>query len=181
VIYETTISTVENSAQTAARVSEPKFEQERPCDFKEPPPCGTETVDARLDGGSMPAGTPGRLRFRRTARIKEGRQFSRVRQDGKRLAIGCMIANWCALPRETSSRLGVITSRKIGNAVIRSRARRLLRETFRLHQHEFCPAVELVLIARASIVGKGLPQVEKDFLAIVRRAELSKTASPRNS
>jgi len=36
--------------------------------------------------------------------------------------------------------------------------------------------VELVLIARASIVGKGLEEVEKDFLTIVRKAGLSKNA-----
>jgi ribonuclease P protein component len=124
----------------------------------------------------MAAGIPGRLRFGRAARIKEGRDFQRVRAEGERIVIGCMIANWRRLGKDGKSRLGVITSGKIGNAVVRTRARRLLRETFRLHQHDFCPAVELVLIARASIVGKGLAEVEKDFLTIVRKAGLSKNA-----
>jgi ribonuclease P protein component len=114
------------------------------------------------------------LRFGRKARIKEGRDFRRVRQEGERMVVGCLIANWRRSSEGAKSRLGVITSGRIGNAVARSRARRLMRETFRLHQHEVNAAVDLVLVARASIVGKGFQEVEKDFLTIVRKAGLSK-------
>jgi ribonuclease P protein component len=122
----------------------------------------------------MGANTPGRLRFGRSARIKEGRDFSRIRQEGQRMTSGCLIANWRLLKEGTASRLGVITSGRIGNAVVRSRARRLLRETFRLHQNDFKTGVDLVLIARNSILGKGLTEVENDFLTIMRKAGLSK-------
>jgi len=114
------------------------------------------------------------LRFQRTARIKESRDFNRVRQEGQRLMNGCLIANWRLLDGRQSSRLGVITSSRIGNAVARSRARRLLRESFRLHQNDLKTAVDLVLIARNSIVGKGLAEVEKDFLTMLWKAGLSK-------
>jgi ribonuclease P protein component len=119
----------------------------------------------------MPAEPP-RLKFGRAMRIKQGRDFSRVRQDGQRLVLGCMIANWRKLPAVSGHRLGVVTSGKIGNAVIRNRARRLLREAFRRHQHDFTQPVDLVLVARASIVGKGFADVEKDFLTILRKAGL---------
>ena len=119
----------------------------------------------------MPA-EPSRLKFSRTMRIKQGRDFSRVRQEGQRLVLGCMIANWRKLPVDSIHRLGVVTSGKIGNAVIRNRARRLLREAFRKHQHDFTQPVDLVVVARASIVGKGFADVEKDFLTILRKAGL---------
>ncbi len=67
----------------------------------------------------MAAGTPERLRFGRAARIKQGRDFLRVRQNGERLVTGCLIANWQRLPAGAPSRLGVITSSKIGGAVVR--------------------------------------------------------------
>ena len=89
---------------------------------------------------------------------------------------GCLIANWRLSRGETGSRLGVITSGRIGNAVVRSRTRRLLREAFRLHQNDLRAAVDLVLIARNSIAGKRLADVEKDFLTILRKAGLSKQA-----
>jgi ribonuclease P protein component len=50
----------------------------------------------------------------------------------------------------------------------------LLRESFRQHQHELSQPVELVLVARNSIAGRGFAGVEKDFLAALRRANLLK-------
>jgi ribonuclease P protein component len=85
-----------------------------------------------------------------------------------------LIANWFRLPEGSGLRLGVITASKVGIAVERARARRLLRESFRLHQHELKGPLELVLIARPSIVGKAYADVEKDFLTTVRKAGLLK-------
>ena len=120
----------------------------------------------------MAASAP--LRFGRAARIKQGRDFARLRQQGERQVAGCLIANWHMLPASSRARLGVITARKIGNAVARSRARRLLRECFRLHQYELGQPVDLVLVARPSIAAKSFAEVEKDFLTTLRRARLLK-------
>lgn len=114
------------------------------------------------------------LRFGRPSRLAQSRDFARIRLRGERLALGCLIANWNQLPEGTTPKLGVVTSKKIGGAVERSRARRLLRESFRRHQHEFARPVELVLVARNSIAGKDFAAVEKDFLAALRRANLVK-------
>ena len=115
---------------------------------------------------------PKRLRLGRTARLQQSRDFARVRQQGERLALGCLIANWHRLPDGSRPRVGIVTSRKIGGAVERSRARRLLRESFRQHQYEFARPVELVLVARPSIAGRDFAGVEKDFLAALKRAGL---------
>ena len=120
----------------------------------------------------MASDTPPRFRLGRNARIKQAREFARLKQEGERLAAGCLVANWRKLPLEQRSRLGVVTSRKIGNAVERNRARRLLREGFRLHQHEFVQPVDLVLVARPSIAGKTFASVERDFLTTMRKARL---------
>jgi ribonuclease P protein component len=120
----------------------------------------------------MPAELPGRLRFGRAMRIKQGRDFARVRREGRRLAHGCLVANWLRVPPPARSRLGVITPGSIGGAVQRNRARRLLRECFRRNQLHLTHAVELVLVARASIIGKDLAGVEQDFLTTLRKAGL---------
>lgn len=88
------------------------------------------------------------------------------------MALGCLTANWARLSPESIPRLGVISSKRLGGAVTRNRARRLMRETWRLHQHDLAAPLDLVLVARQSIVGRDRAAVEKDFLALMRKAGL---------
>ena len=122
----------------------------------------------------MPADSPTRRGLGRSARIKQGRDFAKVRQGGERVVKGCLIANWLRLPEDARSRLGVVVGRKVGGAVIRSRVKRLLRESFRLHQHELTQPLDLVLVARPSIAEKDFSGVERDFLTTLRQAGLVK-------
>lgn len=107
-------------------------------------------------------------------RLKQSRDFARVRQQGRRLTCGCFIANWQVLPEGSATRLGVITAKKLGNAVVRARARRLLREAFRLHQYEMACPVDLVLVARNSITRLSLQPVEQALLEMMRKGGLLK-------
>lgn len=125
----------------------------------------------------MRAPAPQRLRLRPEQRLKARREFEQVRAGGERIVCGCLIANWLKLGSGSVPRLGVVTSRKIGNAVARSRARRLLRESFRLHQHDLREPAAVVLIARNSIAGKKLSDVERDYLNALRRGGLLKDAN----
>lgn len=115
---------------------------------------------------------PARRTLGRRTRIKQGRDFLKVRSAGQRLVKGCLIANWLQLPAAARSRLGVVVSKKVGDSVTRSRAKRLLRESFRIHQHELRSPVDLVLVARPSIVKNGFAEVEQDFLTTLRQAGL---------
>lgn len=107
-------------------------------------------------------------------RLQHKAEFARIKERGQRGTKGCLIANWMPLPAGSTPRLGVITTRKLGKAHVRSRARRLLRETFRLHQHDLREPVAMVLIARASIAGRRLGEVERDYLALLRQVRLLK-------
>ena len=123
----------------------------------------------------MPGDAPGgpRLKFSQDQRLKHAWEFERARREGQRLVSGCLILNWRFSDDQKTSRLGVVTSKKIGNAVVRSRARRLLREVFRLHQKEFKRVADMVLIARNSIAEKTYADVERDFLRAVKQAKLA--------
>jgi ribonuclease P protein component len=112
------------------------------------------------------------LRLARSRRLKHQGDFAKARSQGQRWVSGCLIANVRPRAEGGISRVGVVTSKKIGNAVQRSRARRLLRETFRLHQHELEGAVDVVLVARLSIGKKKFTEVERDFLRALRQARL---------
>lgn len=126
--------------------------------------------------GPTPVSPP--LRFPRACRIKQGRDFARLKTQGRRQVCGCLILNWLSAGGSGQARFGVITSRKIGNAVVRNRARRLLREAWRQHQHGLTVAHELVLVARQSIAGMSFANVERDYLTALRRAGLLKAHEP---
>ena len=90
------------------------------------------------------------------------------------MAKGCLVGNWMEKPGRGGEalRLGVITPKSIGGAPERARARRLLRESFRLHQRELKTPLTLVLVARPSIAGKDFQTVERDYLNLLRQANL---------
>ena len=84
--------------------------------------------------------------FPRSARIRKRADFLRVQQRGRKLSAGPLVA--LVLPAAGSSaRLGLTVSSKVGNAVVRARVKRRLREVFR-RRRATCPPVELVVIAR---------------------------------
>ncbi len=123
----------------------------------------------------MPAGPSTRLTLGASQRLKQTRDFARLKAQGRRLARGCVLLNWAELPVAGRSRLGVVAAKRIGNAVVRSRAKRLMRQVFRLHQHDLRVPSEIVLVARDSIAGRTFADVERDFLAALRSAGLLKT------
>lgn len=120
----------------------------------------------------MAASAPRRLTLPREARLQRPADFARVRRLGQRAVRGGLIVNW--LPRSPGerSRVGVVTPRAVGSAVLRSRARRLLREVFRRHQHELSGPMDLVLVARQSLARQRWAEVERDFLALARARAL---------
>lgn len=59
--------------------------------------------------------------------------------------------------------LGMITSRKAGNAVVRNWCKRRLREIFRKHQLSLDQSAGYLLIVRNVMYAKAFSEIEKDF------------------
>lgn len=75
-----------------------------------------------------------------------------------------------AVPAEGSSRAAFVASRKVGGAVARNRARRVLREAWRVLAPRFREAHQVVLVARPEIAGAGAPDLTEEIGELLTRA-----------
>jgi len=105
-------------------------------------------------------------------RIRRRGEFQRV-FDGGRRAHGRYLTIIAAPAPGPDSRLGIVASKKLGGAVVRNRAKRLIREMFRTEPGPEKPA-DLVIIAKPAVVQVQSNEVVNDYRTTLRRLSLSK-------
>lgn len=104
-------------------------------------------------------------------RLRAPRDFERLRREGRAYHHPLLTLSLApnGLPH---NRYGFITGKSLGNAVVRNRARRLLREAARaLHPH-LRAGHDVVFIARRALAGQPYRDVERGARELVRRAGL---------
>ena len=88
-----------------------------------------------------------RLKFPRSRRLRSSLEFKRVYDLKQRSGDGTLLV--FAANNETGiTRIGLSVSKKNGNSVVRHRIRRLLKEAYRLEQHQIPEGLDLILIPR---------------------------------
>ena len=104
-------------------------------------------------------------------RRRRRREFLAVQQSGYKVQAACLLA--VALPNSTThTRLGLTVSSKVGNAVVRNRIRRHLREAFRARRALLPKGYDVVLIARQSAATADSAQLWAAFESVA--AQLSR-------
>jgi len=117
-----------------------------------------------------------RFTFKPRERLKKQKDFKRVFDHGKSLG-GSTVAFYFMNNGLDYPRAAFIASKKVSKrAVDRNRAKRLMREVFRLNKHRMKP-VDIIFIARKGILGKKYQDVEKDFLKMAEKAGILKEKS----
>jgi ribonuclease P protein component len=87
------------------------------------------------------------LTFPQTHRMKTPAEFERCYARKRSASDGVLIVYACE-NNLAHPRLGCSVSRKVGNAVVRNRYKRLFREAFRLSQHDLPVGIDFILIPR---------------------------------
>ena len=75
-------------------------------------------------------------------------------------------------PGETGEVGFIATKKMFARAVDRNRAKRLLRETYRLTQHSIDPEVDIILLARRPILSSRFDKIGRGFTKLCRKAKI---------
>jgi ribonuclease P protein component len=114
-----------------------------------------------------------RFSFKYFERLHERKDFDRVFKSGLKIEnenvkiLGYIRGDCCV------RRLGIITSKKIGTAVVRNKIKRRLREIFRTSKYSLKPNLDLIFVPKQGVVLLNYVGLKKTVLDLIKRAGLS--------
>jgi len=116
-----------------------------------------------------------RFSFSKIERLTKDREFERIFRAKNSYADNNLIIY--VYQRDTEHegkqvRLGLVTKRKLGKAVIRNKLKRRLREIFRLNKHRLKPGLDIIFLPRENAVSRSYQELENSVLKLFQRADL---------
>ncbi len=118
--------------------------------------------------------------FPKALRLLRRHEFLQVQEGGQKLTADCLLA----LVKKNGrayTRLGLTVSSKVGNAVVRVRLRRLLRELFRKRRRQWPAGLDVVLVVRSSAKEVAFTEMARAFDSVTRKLQRQFPAAPRGA
>ena len=129
---------------------------------------GVPSSDESSRGAGLPPEAPSEGvpigPFGRERRVRKRSEFQRIQSQGRRVVSQSFVFLLMRAGGPQPARLGITASRRVGCAVVRNRAKRLVREAFRATSGMWPPSLELVVIIRKSSANHTLATVVREWL-----------------
>lgn len=109
--------------------------------------------------------------MKRSVTLKENHEFRRLYQKGAS-AVGSGMVLYCRKNKLGHNRLGITVSVKLGNAVVRNRSRRRLREVYRLNGDKLRQGYDIILVGRSRTATAPWNELGATFLRLCRKLDL---------
>ena len=104
--------------------------------------------------------------------LKESRDFARIKAEGRSQSGRFFVLAMRQDPEVSAFQFGLITGKRLGNAVIRNRLRRQMREIIRAHQEGIALGWQFVTIARWRAPEADFAELEQDWVRLAKRQGL---------
>ncbi|MDR5658910.1 ribonuclease P protein component [Serpentinicella sp. ANB-PHB4] len=104
-------------------------------------------------------------------RLKKNSEFQRVYQKRKSMANKLLIL-YITENQLSYNRVGFVVSKKVGNSVVRSRVKRLMKESYRINDFRFKNGYDIVFIARQNCINATYKEVESAIMHLMRKMQL---------
>ena len=112
--------------------------------------------------------------MQRKLRLRDRSDFNRIYRHGRSFANSQFVVYWSKRPETELFRMGVSVSKKLGNAVVRNRMRRVVKELVRLNAPQIEERTDFILIVRKPAIDMKTKELEKSLLHVLRKAGLIK-------
>jgi ribonuclease P protein component len=173
--HETHLPTEQPASQTDARLSRTHGDPGRTRGPQEASRQGSQALDRDHSGQAAELSTVSTgpsQRFPARFRLRKRHEFLALQRDGRRLTL----SHFVVITRDRDqppSRLGITTSRKVGNAPVRNRIRRLVRDVFRRRRETIVPPRDVLVIARPGAGSLDYADVDHELTRALRLAARS--------
>jgi ribonuclease P protein component len=112
------------------------------------------------------------LSFSKSKRLIDPVEFSRVKNEGRAQRGALLILGALPTGEQNIFRVGFVTSKRIGGAVVRNRVRRRLRDIVRTHQARLQQGFWFVLVARPAAARATYGALKDEWLRLAERASI---------
>lgn len=112
-------------------------------------------------------------KLKKIQRVKAALLFQKIYKSGRSVVDSYGV--FYILPStDNQGKIGMAVGKRIGNAVIRNRVKRFMRETYRTHQGELSQPAYIIWVARQRLASADLPTFERVFNRLAAKAGLLK-------
>ncbi|MBO8155627.1 MAG: ribonuclease P protein component [Bacillaceae bacterium] len=110
--------------------------------------------------------------MRKAYRIKKNKEFQEVFQKGKSFANRQLVLYFYPKRNQNHFRVGLSVGKKLGNAVVRNRIKRYLRQAFMELEKDIKQEYDFVVIARKPAVDLDFHQLKKSLIHVLGKTNM---------
>jgi len=176
-VYKTHMAAQDTASETCAWLSSADVDRYWPACVE-----GTSQARAAPIGGNAESREKGELEgisVQRRLRLRRATDFGYVRQAGRSYH-SKLLRITLASNDLHRNRYGIIVSKRLGNAIVRNRVRRRLREMLRLLDPYLQPGFDVVVVARQEIVEQPFAEIQRTVKRLLLQAGLFETEGDRS-